>query len=248
VGKRTVRERLLDDFLHGSLREEGPMGDLVTCAAACDVEEASRLAAHSGLLTDPRVEPSEVFRPELWIAEGDRSSVMQPVLRRLLWPSLAARAEDEPASWSRVHGWLCERATREHDEPSALYHTLAQGHLETVARRLASRLDDTDVAEWLRLLRFVVTAPVPFEPSLTPMDQVQELTRWTNPRDLPIAPTARLVTALWIASDPLSGSRRRSLHLTVAVAYDDIAPYSLNGLAVLATEASRHRGLADLWR
>lgn len=249
LGTRTVRERLLDSFLHGSSKEEGPMTDLVSCTAARDLEEASRLAAHSGLLTNSRVELSAVFQPELWTGdEAGGGPVMQPVLRRLLLPALAARPEDEPASWSRAHRWLCERATQERDDTGALHHTLAQGHLETVARHLAGRLPDDDVVEWLGLLRLVVAAPVPFALSLAPMEHVHTLTGWTDPRDVPIAPVARLTAALWIAADPLASSRRRDLHLTAAAAYLEIAPFSLNGLVTLHAEAERHRGLADLWR
>jgi hypothetical protein len=251
TGSLSVRERVVAGFLQGFPKEEeaAAIGDLVTCAAARDLEEASSLAAHSGLLTDSRAQLLAVFKPELWVnGDGAGPPIMQPVLRRLLLSQLAIRGDEEPASWSRVHRWLCERAAQEEDEASALHHTLAQGDVELVARRLASHLTSMDAAAWLRLVRFVVSAPSPCGASLAPMELVQALTAWTDPRELPTAPVARLTAALWIDADPLTGPGRRGLHHNVMDAYFRIAPFSLNGLDVLQAEAERHREQADLWQ
>ena len=61
---RTVEHRLRDELLQGV--PTGAVEDLVTCAAARNLDQASRLAARSGLLTGPRGERSAIFAPELW--------------------------------------------------------------------------------------------------------------------------------------------------------------------------------------
>jgi hypothetical protein len=248
-GSATVRGTLETSFLAGFPKGEAAMHDLVTCAAARDLPEASRLAAQSGLLIEAAVEEPAVLASELWTDGGDgRPKVLQPVLRRLLLLRLAARDDDDPANWSRVHTWLCEKATRTDDEAGVLHHTLARGQLEAVTRVLAERIEDpdTNVAAWLDLVRSTVAAPAPLDPAAE--DHLQRLTRWTDPRDVPTAPIARLVAALWIDADPLAIGSRRGLHQIAEAAYRQVAAFSRGDQAALHAEAERHRALADLWR
>lgn len=241
---RTVEDRMRDELLDGV--PGGVLADLVACAAARDADQASRLAAHSGLLTGPPGVRAAIFAPELWTppAGETKVSVLRPVLRRLLLRQLAARSTEDPAGWVPVHEWFRRDRCEAGDEAGELHHALALGMVEPVARRLCDLLGVTDVATWLALLGSVTQAPnrLPHDRAATVW--FGELTDWADPRDLPLAPLGRLVAALWIAADPLGGAGRRDLHLEITAAYNDIAPYSRDGRAVLRGEAERHHGLA----
>ncbi|HEY9474921.1 MAG TPA: hypothetical protein VIS06_13845, partial [Mycobacteriales bacterium] len=243
---KTVERRLRDELLRGV--PAGAVEDLTTCAAARDIDHASRLAARGGLLTGPRGERSAIFAPELWTRPAETSTdpggtaVMPQVLRLLLLRRLAARPSDDPAGWARAHDWFRLDCQQDRDEAGELHHALALGMVESVARRLGELLPDTDVLVWLALLRSVVAAPNRLPG--TGIEQVGELTGWADPGDLPLAPMGRLVAALWMAGDPMTDCAQRGLHLEIAADYDDIAPYSRDGLAVLRGQAERHRGSA----
>ena len=256
---RTVEHRLRDELLQGV--PTGAVEDLVTCAAARNLDQASRLAARSGLLTGPRGERSAIFAPELWTppvggsvdpadSADSEVAVLRPVLRRLLLRRLAARPDggpddapdDRPAGWVRVHDWFRLDCRQAADQAGELHHALALGMVEAVTRRLAELLPEADVRDWLALLRSVVAAPNRLPPG--GIELVRDLTGWADPGEMPLAPLGRLVAALWIAGDPTTTCSRRSLHLEIAADHDDIAPYSRDGLAVLRGEAARHRGQA----
>lgn len=227
-----LRRRLLRAF------PDDLIDDLVTCSAARDMNQAARLAAHSGLLECSREDLKTIFQPGLWDSpEEGQPAVLQPVLRRLLLQTLAARKPDDPAGWRQVHGWLRARAVEESDLAHALHSALAVGDVEYVVAELTDQLPRIDVAEWLALLRAVVTAPNAFDDMRTPM---QRLPRRT-------APMTMLSTALWLSADPLGNGQRKALHTSIAASYDAIAPLSLNGLAVLQAAAEWHRRESRLW-
>ena len=253
AGRPALEEELLGQFLPGLGHDT--VEDLVTCAAAWDIDRASRLARHGGLLVGPQSGASALFAPELWVTpEGGGAAVLLPVLRRLLLRRLAARRAGR-ADWATVHAWFRDDCAKESDEVGELYYALALGEVVPVARRLASQLPGGDAVSWLRRLHSVSAAPNKLsrrqsrgglgQPGAA-ADRIRELTAGTDPRDVPLAPLARLVAALWIAADPLFASRKKELGDLSNEIQDDfdlIAPFSGNGLAVLRNEAARYRAL-----
>ena len=253
AGRPALEEELLGQFLPGLGQDT--VEDLVTCAAAWDIDRASRLARHGGLLVGPQSGASALFEPELWVTpEGGGPAVLLPVLRRLLLRRLAARRAGR-ADWATVQAWFRDDCAKENDEAGELYYALALGEVVPVARRLASQLPGGDAVSWLRRLHSVSAAPNKLsrrqnraglgQPGAA-ADRIRELTAGTDPRDVPLAPLARLVAALWIAADPLFASHKKELGDLGNEIQDDfdlIAPFSGNGLAVLRNEAARYRAL-----
>ncbi len=251
--RTALEEELLGQFLPGLGKDT--VEDLVTCAAAWDIDRASRLARHGGLLVGPQSGASALFAPELWVTpEGGGPAVLLPVLRRLLLRRLAARRAGR-ADWPTVHAWFRDDCAKENDEAGELYYALALGEVVPVARRLASQLPGGDAVSWLRRLHSVSAAPNKLsrrqsrsglgQPAAA-ADRIRELTAGTDPRDVPLAPLARLVAALWIAADPLFASHHKELgdlYNEIQDDFDLIAPFSGNGLAVLRNEAARYRAL-----
>ena len=242
--------------------------DLTTCAAARDKVAAERMAvaADCDLMEHLLREEPAIFSSELWSADGG-PEVLQPLLRRLLLRRLAERAPHETASWANVHEWLGgkrsrtetggaaegrtaarteEVRTEEVSEIVRLYHALAMGEVERVARVLAGRLTATDADEWLRLLALVTAAPNRLDHAQAPQEQVQALTAWVDRREHPVAPVARLVAYSWLGADPLSAPHWRWLLRQMAIDLEEIAPDCADpGLTLLRAEAQRCRDLAD---
>jgi hypothetical protein len=253
AGRPPLEEELLGQFLSGLGQDT--VEDLVTCAAAWDIDRTSRLARHGGLLVGPQSGASALFAPELWVTpEGGGPAVLLPVLRRLLLRRLAARRAGR-ADWATVHAWFRDDCAKENDEAGELYYALALGEVVPVAQRLASQLPGGDAVSWLRRLHSVSAAPNKLsrrqsrgglgQPGAA-ADRIRELTAGTDPRDVPLAPLARLVAALWIAADPLFASHQKELgdlYNEIQDDFDLIAPFSGNGLAVLRNEAARYRAL-----
>ncbi|WP_243788613.1 hypothetical protein [Saccharopolyspora gloriosae] len=239
-------------FLTGTPDEA--VNDLITCSAARTQDSAERLMARSGLAVAHG--GRSVFAPELWIPDKNGvDNVLPPVLRRMLLRELAARAPEDPAAWDAVHTWLSEEH-RDHgdevgelyhrDEVGELYHALATGEVEFVARRIAGMLGNTDLTVWLDTLTAITKAPNRLDHDGTQLDLVRSLTDWTPPGHLPLAPVARLITALWLDADPLGDGRRHSLYLEIAACYDEIAPHSGSGLATLRAESEKYRRWSEL--
>jgi hypothetical protein len=251
--RRTVEESLLERLIEGIPGEAAE--DLVTCAAARHKEAALRLAADSGLMIQPWGEDSVIFAAGLWDAAAAAGSSpgtagtgpaagapaeLHPVLRRLLSGRLGARAADAPAGWAQVHGWLRANSQSAGDETAELYHALALGETEHVARQFAKSLEYADVPGWLRGLRLVTAAPNRLDHRQAPASQVRALTGWADQRELPIGPVGRLVAAAWIDADPLSTGHRQRLRRAMAADLEQIAPYSTD-LAAIRDEAGRYR-------
>jgi hypothetical protein len=241
--------------------------DLTTCAAARDKAAAERMAVASDndLMEHLLGEEPALLSGEFWSAEsaGGRAT-LQPLLRRLLLRRLAGRSADEPASWTQVHEWLGGK--RKHPETGQpgqpgqagtadagtqevvrLYHALALGEVEHVARELAARLATTDPAQWLRLTVRITAAPNRLDHAKEPAKQVRALTAWVDPHQLPIAPVARLVAYSWLGADPLNAPHWHWLLRQLALELEQIAPYSIDeGLSLLRSEAERYREIADV--
>jgi hypothetical protein len=253
AGRPALEDELLGQFLPGLAKDT--LGDLITCAAAWDIDRASRLARQGGLLIGPQSSRSALFAPELWVTlDTGRAAVLLPVLRRLLLRRLAARKAGR-ADWATVHAWFRDDCAKESDEAGELYYALALGEVVAVSRRLASLLPGGDAVSWLQLLHAVSAAPNklgrrpgrpgPGEPG-SAVDRIRSLTTGTDPRDVPLAPLARLVAALWIAADPLFARRKEDLcdlYNEIQDDFDLLAPFSGHGLAVLRNEAARYRAL-----
>ena len=255
----TVGTAILNDLL---INAPKALEDLTTCAAARDKVAAERMAvaADCDLMEHLLREEPAIFSTELWTADGAEGgpAVLQPLLRRLLLRRLAERAPDAPASWVKVHEWLGGKHSRTGTEGGAaarneqasevvrLYHALAVGEVERVARALAGRLAATDGRDWLRLLALITAAPNRLDRSRAPWDQVQALTAWVDRREHPVAPVARLVAYSWLGADPLSAPHWRWLLQQMAIELNQIAPECADaGLTLLRDEAQRCRDLAD---
>lgn len=235
----TVEERLVRQFRHGI--SDTVYHDLVTVSAAADLVRAQRMYEHSDLLTTSRGERAELFGREFWAPDGR----LIPVLRRLLSRQLAARGTEHAADWRTVHGWLRADHVEAADENGGYYHALAIGELAPVSRWLTESLRHNDVDGWLDSLVAVTAAPNRLDRRVAPIDQVQQLTAEIDADDVLLARVARLVAARWIAADPLAAGHLHGLYLEVAAEYDELAPSSANGLAVLRNEADRYRALAE---
>jgi hypothetical protein len=227
----------------GRLRREligtaGPAAvrDLVFCAAARNLVDASQLAAGSGLCTTPRgTRQNEVFPAELWVSGPEHNVVMLPVLRNLLLRDLADRSAD----WTKALTWLCDNSTAAGDTEAVLYYSLALGDTQGVARGLHEQLKTVTGAQgahaWLRLLHTVTEAPC--ESGLDPAEI------WIDPGDQPTltATVGRLVTALWLANNFADADELQGLYQEAAVNLDDIAPHSKGGWMVLRAQAEKYR-------
>ncbi|HEU5156359.1 MAG TPA: hypothetical protein VFU43_05130 [Streptosporangiaceae bacterium] len=248
VPGETVRDRLWRLLLGDPARLGMNVDDLVTCAAARDMGEAAQLAEHSGLLHAD--DADAVTRPDLWIpGVAPGTSIMHPVLRRLLLERLAERDQLAGDGWAAVHGWL-RRHTAERDDVSGeLHHALALGELKYVTDELIARLrgPDADIAEWLALLRTVTEAPMRTPPADAPARHIGTLAGRPDPGNRLAGSMALLVAGLWIAAEPLITSERTPLYRVIEKAFRDVAPFAVDGLALLLAEAERYGALADLW-
>lgn len=239
----TVAERMLQHLLKDFPREA--FEDLVTCAASRERQHTLRLAT-SPLLAHSQVGYVALIDPVLWPAVEGAGPVL---LRRLLLCQLAQRDKEGLPGWSKVFDWhrnYCKAADALADE---LYYALANRDLAFVAAHLHERLTQEDAASWLELLASVTSAPrrrYDQDDPVAPMDDVYTLLGNTAPKP-PLEPLTRLIASLWIVTDPLCGSRRRSLHLLIAADYTDLARLSQRGAERLLQEAQNHRKRAEEW-
>jgi hypothetical protein len=228
-----LADRLLRDMLTGA--SEQTVKDLVTCSAARNKEAALRLSSESELLAKAWDEHAKVFSASFWDeSQPAAGQTLYPVLRRLLLRRLGTRdAGAENNDWTPAHAWLRKISFEADDETGVLYHMLALGEVEQVARRLAEAVRTRDAEEWLRLLEAVTAAPNKLAQPRKTAREVDALTRWTDPGDALVAATGRLVAAMWIGADPLSAPDEAELHTVMRAAMHQIAPYSRGGIAVL---------------
>lgn len=226
-----LRRQLLGEFTQ-DLYE-----DLVTCAAARTQQHAGLLAAHSELLLGGTNSYEEIV-PVLWPPFGGAGPV---VLRRLLLRELAARPDDEAASWTKIADWFRTRCADEGDDDGVLHYAMTGGDITATCEGLRKRLAG-DPAEWVRLLRSVTSMPrPPSDPATSPMEQLRTTVNARSPR------LARLVVALSIAGDPLASNQRNTLHLQIAADYGFVAGLARGDPGPLLTEANRHSKQAELW-
>lgn len=218
-GGRAVRERLLDMFLDGLPAKT--RDHLITCAAARDHREAGELVGPGRPIG--RDGAAVLSETTIWLPGVTAGPArMHPVLRRLLLDRLARRHPQAPNGWTAVHELLRSRAANKAGE---LHHALALGKVEEVVDELTRRLRDPGmgVKAWLTLLEKVATAPhrEPFKKA--PVDHAQELARGVTPTDELTVQVARLLTALWVANEPLARGDRTALLTLVNDAFEKVA-------------------------
>lgn len=202
----TVEDRILLG-LRGSLPNDTP-DPLVVYSAARDVADADLLARNSGLTTPLRDDNEPAVPLQLQTTDVfSTPATMLPVLRHLLLRRLA----DQPERWSAVHRWLRENSTK--SMSTGMYHALATRDVAAVTTWLTERLQDTDlnVSDWLTDLYSITSAPTDIHDNGTP-NGVLDAVGWIGPRKGADGALAKLVVALWIANDPLSGVDRGALY------------------------------------
>lgn len=238
----TVEDQMLARLLVGI--SDAALGDLVTCAAAREREQALALASQDDLLVSGQANYGEVLDPILWPA--DRSAGLT-LLRRLLCRRLALRDPAVSPSWSGVYARLRHTCRAAGDEAGELYYALADGELGFVTRRLHQRLDELTSIAWYDLLTFVTQAPHRHRHREAPIDEVRTLVGSAD-LEQPLTSVGRLVAALRIAVDPFTDSRRRDLHLQIADDYSGVSRLCPGGPhTVFLDAARRHRREAEWW-
>ncbi|REE97107.1 hypothetical protein [Thermomonospora umbrina] len=244
---RSVRDMLIESLLGDLAGQPDVVEDLVTCSAARDRQEIRRLGEVDDLLTH---HPHRLLEHDLWVpGEHGPGLVMRPALRRLLLDRLAARDDTAADGWPALHRYLRDCAEREGGpaDPGVLYHALALGDEEgrkTVCKELQTSLGRMSAGDWLELLWAVTGAPNRQRYTGSPNDAVIRLSRWAGPDE---RACARLVTGLWLAADPLTGCRRRTLHSSVSWNYAEAMALVGDGTDDLQKEVDRHTGLAARW-
>jgi hypothetical protein len=238
--ERTVAETVLMATLRGS--SAMLQQDLTTCAAAVDIETASRRQA-LGLAAGGGGGALDQFcTTDLWVETAGEPArrVLLPFLRRVLLHVLASRPNDAPDNWNAVHERLRDYYLDErHDERAALYHALAFGDIAAVVAYLDPRLHRLETREWLADLMAIARAPRGARSLATPRDQVNEIAHDGGT-------LAHLIAALWISSDPL-GDPHATLSVLVAADLERLAPRSREP-TLLLDEANTYRVRGQTWR
>lgn len=218
--------------------------DLVTCAAAREREQSLVLAGQGDMLFRGQIDYGEVLDPILWPADGSAGPAL---LRRLLRRCLAQRDPAITPTWPTVYGRLRRHCRSRGDEAGELFYALADGDLRLVTRRLHERLAELDSATWTELLLSVVQAPHQQRRLEAPIDEVRTLVAAAELDDATVA-VGRLVTALQVATDPFTDSRRRHLHWQIAADYAEVSRLCPGGPHAVFLEAERrHRREAEWW-
>lgn len=215
-------------------------GDLVTCAAARNWTEAEQLV-RSTLLRAPTAERVVLLSPAYWChpAPGGEKA-MHPLLRKLLLLELADRPADHRASWHKVFDWLVDNAE---DEAASLPHRLSRGDTDEVARRMLTRLGDTDGGTWLNEVRDLVTAPAVPIGWLTTIERLSER---LSPG--PAAAVGRLIVAWQGVHDACAVVERADLHSIVAIELQAVAAKAHGGFARLVQESGEHQQATVKWQ
>jgi hypothetical protein len=241
VGER-MRQQLLMDFPSDVLE------DLVTCAAARDPQDGSRLAEDSGLLASGKGS-YEVIKEVLWPLADGAGPVL---LRRLLLRLLSRRDTTGLPSWSEVFRWLRTDRQQEKDETAELYYALAVRDLASVTAGLRELLARDGLARWHQVLAEVTSAPgrqlAEGAEATAPIEQMRALLDELAQQGKSPEPLSRLIASLWIAGDPLTDSRRASLHRQLDADYRDVARSLPGDVDSLLRAADYHRKQASLWK
>jgi hypothetical protein len=244
--RRTVAERLRADLL-GEFPQES-IDELITCAAATDVEHVRAL---TGLSSDSERWLNQIEQL-LWPPVGGAGPRL---LRRLLLPLLAERDAAHPASWDKVFERLRAGRAASGDQIGELYYRLAVGDLPHVVMELEANLRLLSCPQWYELLLRVSAAPRRLPPSTSgapaavpsPDEQCRTLLRRPG-HAYPSMELARLVVGLWVVNDPMTDARRRGLHEQIADDLEWLAGASpQDGVQCYRQSGHRHRRRGNLW-
>ncbi|HEV2373696.1 MAG TPA: hypothetical protein VGS19_16170 [Streptosporangiaceae bacterium] len=236
--QRTLGETLLRRLLRGLSLDEA--ADLVTCSAATDQEAALRLAGADGLLGHVRDGTSKIFRDEFWSEQAPTGRRLYPLLRRLALRALAARRPGDGPSWAEAHTWLRDNCD---DAGSAvtLSYSLALGEVALVGTSLADAIRRESAGSWIALLESVTSSPNNLRGPERTLDGLRGLTGDGDLLHLPFL-VSRLVTAMWIYADPLSGGSEAGLREDIHTYLTMLASHWGPGAAQLYEYAKRYAG------
>ncbi len=205
---------LLDELLADVPAEH--RAALVSCAAARHVNLPAILAAlgyapHLGAWDDAAHEEAREVATRvlakvgdlLWLRGAGPTAELHPWLRRLLLWELARRPDGDANSWTVVHDRLRDHSRATGDRAGELYHELAVGNVPNVVRALDAELRaGTDPATWKATLLAVTSAPSrPTDDE--PGGRARELAGWAHAEDRRVRALTWLVSARWVAADPL---------------------------------------------
>jgi hypothetical protein len=235
------QQALGETLLNRLLRDLSPdeAADLVTCSAAAEQEAALRLAGPGGLLGHVRDGTSKIFRNAFWSEQAPAGRRLHPLLRRLALRALARRPVDGPG-WADVHTWL-----RDHcgdvGPATALSYSLALGDVAPVGAELAAAISRESVGSWIALLETVTSAPNNLPESQRTLDGLRKLTGNGDLLHLPFL-VSRLLTAMWIYADPLTGGSEADLREEIHTYLTLLASHWGPGAAQLYEYAKRYAG------
>jgi hypothetical protein len=238
-----MRDHLLQDFSASS------RPDLVTASAGLDVE----MLFHKEIL-DLRNPAGEgaLFKElgdQLWLRTEPGTEpqyVLHPWLRRILLQELAARPDDHPLNWARVHARCRDFYEKNGRGVAARYHDLALENVAAAVTHLRKPFDEARHAEfdvataeaWLAELDVITAAPNRLDKNAEPYEQVEF---HAGHGDDELGTTlAWLVVALWIARDPL-GDPGGTLDSTIEGGFHQLAQGRGRGSILLHERAERYR-------
>lgn len=226
---------------------------LITCAAAGDVSDESRLAALGEWSPELRSFcDRDLLVRGTGIPGDDRPPALHPFLRRALLHALALRDRHDQHGWQAVHSQLRRHYRKRSNVARELHHALALGELAPAVRYLSQGFAEADKADWLRDLYIIASAPRRDKPNaLLPHEQVERLAAAAVAEITEPAPAgnadadvlADLVAAVQLSIDPLGDPDRQGRKLDVRIADDlgRLAPPGLRDRHMLLGEAERYR-------
>lgn len=162
-------EKIVGGLRPGGTRDKALRHDLVTLAAARDIDEAEAL---SELLEAPN---QELLLTSSILWSGHRVSLpplvppsssppqLSPLVRYLGLRALAERTEADGPTWATVFSTLRDHAAsgQEDDQAARLHHELALSGRNAVVAELISLLPELPDDEWLALLDQITATPNP---------------------------------------------------------------------------------------
>jgi hypothetical protein len=241
----------------------GPEGELTAAdntlldaMAVCTATPGLRLGACQRVLNSMKWsqvtagEARDRLEEALWIdrpADGAEPRA-HPLLGLLLRHWLARDAE----KWRGVHQGYAAHYSRPEDAALRQHHTLAlvepgqTAYLAEVAKFLEERLDDTDAADWLRMLGTVAAAPNRSRGPRDPRVFVTTLAGRAMPGDRRRV-VARLAVARWLGHDRFFDPGRQLAQLA-ATELENLAQLQMPDGEAFFEESAAWRRIEREWR
>ncbi|MFE9258105.1 hypothetical protein [Streptomyces sp. NPDC006879] len=208
---------------------------LAACAAARDFSVGARLLSPGDAVFGE-------MRARWLLADTPMTEpVLHPWLRRLLLWQLAKSAQD----WDQAHGLLAEHYRMQGLPVQQMYHRLALGQTEEVARHLTDRFLVVPASQWITEFNTITAAPNCFPAEYGPLDLLASLVPRRPAQTVDTASVIHsLVTARWVWSDPLADPAMR-LNDMIADGFAQLSRLRRNDIVALFNEAERHRHWRD---